>query len=158
MPGMRIRNQNGENCVDDETNVIPPGVRTGQRSFICTMEKPKITRGTIMATAKPPINQILKMMFTDPVTIAGIVLPFVVTYLIVGSMPRNYPSINQIYIYGLILVIFSVYAQFRISSMRIRVRTRTDELEKMVRELNNLVRKTKDPVTFKREQEKGEFQ
>ncbi len=111
-----------------------------------------------MATAKPPINQILKMMFTDPVTIAGIVLPFVVTYLIVGSMPRNYPSINQIYIYGLILVIFSVYAQFRISSMRIRVRTRTDELEKMVRELNNLVRKTKDPVTFKREQEKGEFQ
>lgn len=108
--------------------------------------------------AKPPLGAILKSMVKDPLTWAGILLPIIVAYLIVGSMPRNYPSIGQVYLYCFILVMFSIYSRFDTNSTKLRVKIKIDEVDKMMRDLTNLIKKTKDPVKFKKEQEKGEFQ
>jgi hypothetical protein len=96
-------------------------------------------------------------MLTDPISLAAIGLPVVIFYLIITSMPRNYPNIEMMYFYALILTAFSVYARYDLAIRLTRIEVRAKEVDELLKCVKDLMKKA-DPVKTKRNREYGEFQ
>lgn len=111
-------------------------------------------------TATPSKKQILMGMMKDWMTLVSIILPILIFYLIIGGMPRNYPGIASLYLYALILIVFTIYARYKLVSTIIRLNAKSKEVDKILLEINTLIKKTNPVVAkaAKRERDRGEFQ
>jgi len=127
-----------------------------------------------MTNPKPIRKEILKRMVKDPITLILLIVPVIVFYLIITSMPRNYPSTNYLYIYAAILIVLTLVSRYNLiktkSSIAIKskeVDRKLGEVNQIMREVTTLLKKTTPPVDpaavkaaniARKEKERGDFQ
>jgi hypothetical protein len=111
-----------------------------------------------MVIPKPSFTQIMRIMVKDPMMWASILLTAFLCVTIINNIPPSNKDLSSLYYIILILIGFTLYSRFELANKTARIAIKYIEVEKTMRELKNLIKKTKNPVAYKKEQEKGEFQ
>jgi hypothetical protein len=116
-----------------------PDVLSGTIYRVPEPRRPAQKEVCIMS-AKLPFLHIIFDILKNPMAMISIVLPAVIFYFVIGSMPRGYQDAGLLVIYCLVLMVLAAYAQFDIAIKRYHILEKNKNINKMINDINNMLR------------------